>query len=163
MKMTDKILIGIVVGIVLLIIVALVVALTQSEPTYQSENTPEAVAHNYLLALQKEEFEEAYSYLYPDLKGYPESLEKFEEQIQDNSWSFRLDRDVTLSVESTKVTGDRATVEVLESSFYGGGLFDSGQSTYDFDMELRQVDNEWKIIESDWYFAWCWDRLEGCE
>ena len=54
MKTTDKILIGIVAGIILLIIVALVVTLSRPEPTYQPEDTPEGIAHNYLLALQKE-------------------------------------------------------------------------------------------------------------
>ena len=41
MKSTDKFLIGIVVAIVLLIIAALAVTLTQPEPTYLAEDTPE--------------------------------------------------------------------------------------------------------------------------
>ena len=53
MKSTDKVLIAIVAGIILLIIVAFVVALAKPEPTYQAEDTPEGVAYNYLLALQR--------------------------------------------------------------------------------------------------------------
>jgi hypothetical protein len=74
MKSTDKFLIGIVVGIVLLVVAAFVITLARPEPTYQVEGTPESVAHNYLLALQKEDYQRAYGYLSPTLKGYPVRL-----------------------------------------------------------------------------------------
>ncbi len=163
MKSTDKVLIAIVAGIVLLIVVALVVTLTRPEPIYQAEDTPEGVAHNYLLALQKEEYGRAYGYLASTLKGYPVSTEEFTEHVQDNSWRFRLNTDTTLSVESTKITGSRATVKVRESRFRGGDLFDSGQSTYVFEMELKLEDDAWRIVDSDYYFARCWEREEGCK
>ncbi len=101
MKSTDKVLIAIVAGIVLLIVVALVVTLTRPEPIYQAEDTPEGVAHNYLLALQKEEYERAYGYLSPTLEGYPASADRFVEDVEDNSWSFRLNTDTTLAIKST--------------------------------------------------------------
>ena len=162
MKSTDKFLIGIVAGIVLLIVAAFVVTLTRPEPTYQAEDTPEGVAHNYLLALQKEDFERAYGYLSPTLEGYPASAEKFAEHVQDYSWRFRLDVDTTLAVESARVTGNRAVVKVRESRFDGGDLFDSSQSTNVFKMELQLESGEWKIVDADYYFAWCWERDEGC-
>jgi hypothetical protein len=161
MKTTDKVLIGIVVGIALLIVVALVVTLRQ--PTYQAENTPEGVAHNYLLALQKEEYERAYGYLSPTLKGYPASVEEFSEHIHDHSWRFRLGTDTTLSVGLARITGNSATVTVRESRFRGGDLFDSGQSTSVFKMELYLEDSEWKIVNSSYYFARCWNQEKGCE
>jgi len=161
MKSTDKFLIGIVIGIVLLVVAAFVVTLTRPEPTYQAEDTPKGVAHNYLLALQKEDHQRAYGYLSPTLKGYPASAERFAENVEDSSWRFRLDTDTTLAVESARVTGNRAVVEVRESRFRGGDLFDSGQSTTVFEMEL-QLEDEWKIADSDYYFAWCWKRDDGC-
>lgn len=163
MKSTDKFLIGIVAAIVLLIIVALAVTLTRPEPTYQAEDTPEGVAHNYLMALNKEEYERAYGYLSPVLAGYPASAGKFVEHVHDYSWSFRLNMDTTLSVESTKVTGSQGIVRVRESSFRGGDLFDSGQSTRVFKVELRLEDDEWKIVDADYYFAWCWRQEAGCK
>ncbi len=161
MKTTDKVLIGIVVGTVLLIVAALVVTLTQ--PTYQAENTPEGVAHNYLLALQKEEYERAYGYLSPTLKGYPASLEEFVEHIHDYSRNFRLGTDTTLSVGLVRITGNSANVTVRESRFRGGDLFDSGQSTSVFKMELNLEDSEWKIVYSRIYFVRCWNQEKGCE
>jgi len=163
MKSTDKFLIGIVAAIVLLIIAALVVTLTQPEPTYQAEDTPEGVAHNYLMALNKEEFDRAYGYLSPVLAGYPASAGKFAEHVQDYSWSFRLNVDTTLLVESARITGNQGIVRVRESRFRGGDLFDSGQSTSVFDVELRLEDEEWKIVDADYFFARCWRREAGCK
>ena len=163
MKTTDKVLIGIVIGIVLLIVVALIVTLAQPEPAYQTEDTPEGVTYNYLLALQREEYERAYGYLSPTIKGYPASAEKFIEHIHVYSWNFRLDTDTTLSVESVKISGSNATVTVRESRFRGGDLFDSSQSTMVFDTELHLEDSEWKIIYSHYYFASCWVREKGCK
>jgi hypothetical protein len=127
------------------------------------EDSPEGVAHNYLLALQKEDYQRAYGYLSPTLKGYPVSAERFAEDVEDSSWLFRLDTDTTLAVESAKVTANRAVVKVRESRFHGSRLFDSSQSTTIFEMKLQLEDGEWKIVDADYYFAWCWKHSEGCK
>jgi hypothetical protein len=163
MKSTDKFLVGIVVGIVVLVIVAFVVTLTRPEPTYQPEDTPEGVVHNYLLALQKEDYERARGYLSPTLDGYPANADDFAEAVADYSWRFRLDTDVTLAVESARVTGSRATVKVRESRFRGGGLLDNNQSTMLFDVELQLEETGWKITDGDYYFATCWQNNKGCQ
>jgi hypothetical protein len=154
-KSTDKFLIGIVVGIVLLVVAAFVVTLTRPEPTYQAKDTPEGVAHNY--------HQRAYGYLSPTLKGYPVSAERFAEDVEDSSWLFRLDTDTTLAVESARVTANRAVVKVRESRFYSGDLFDSSQSTTIFEIKLQLEDGGWKIVDADYYFAWCWRHSEGCK
>jgi hypothetical protein len=162
MKTTDKILICIVAGIVLLIVVAFVFTFTRPEATYLAEDTPEGIAHNYLLALQKEEYERAYSYLSPTIKGYPSSVDKFIKHVHNNAWQFRLNVNATLSVESTKITGNSAVVAMRETRFRGGDLFDSGQSSSLFNMDLHLENGVWKIVDSDYYFAWCWGYLDRC-
>ncbi len=163
MKSTDKFLVGIVAGIVVLVVLAFIVTLTRPEPTYQAEDTPEGVAHNYLLALQKEDYERAHGYLSLTLEGYPANVDEFVKAMTDYSWRFRLDSDVTLAVESTRVSGSQATVKVRESRFRGGGLLDNGQSTRLFDVELQIEENVWKITDGDYYFARCWQSNEGCQ
>jgi hypothetical protein len=157
MKSSDKLLIGIVAGIVLLVVAALAITLSRPEPTYQSEDTPEGVAHNYLLAIQKQDHERAHGYLSPTLPGYPSSPEEFTEDTR-RGYSFRIDENTSLGVESAKVTGHHAEVEVRESRFYRGDLFSSSQRSYAFKMELEG--DEWKIVNSDRYFAWRWRNLE---
>jgi len=161
MKKNDKMLIGIVIGIVLLIIVALMVTLAKPEPTYQSEETPEGVTHNYILAFQKEDFERAYGYLSPSLDGYPETLAEFEDDVHENPWRFRMDTNITISLGEVKTISSKTLVKVTESRFDGGGLFDSGQRTTDFDIELKLDNGAWKIIDSDYYFHYCWRDPSG--
>jgi len=162
MKSTDKFLIGIVAGSLLLVIVAFAITLARPAPTYRTEDTPEGVAHNYLLALQQDEVARAYGYLSPTLAGYPANENAFARHIDDQSWMFRRAEDVTLAVDSAKVSGDRATVQVRESRFRGGGLFDSSQSTTTFDVTLERQGGAWKIVDGEYYFARCWDYASGC-
>ena len=164
MKKTDKILIGIVAGILLLVVVAFVVALAKPKPTYQAEDTPEGVAFNYLFALQQKDYERAYGYLSPTIKGYPRDAEAFADDIRNRSYTFsRLDdSSTTLEVESATVTGTRADVRMRETRFYEGDLFNSNQYTYFFDMTLRQEkDGLWKIVDSDRYWFHCWSDPKG--
>lgn len=162
MKSTDKFLIGIVAGSVLLVIVAFAITLARPEPTYRAEDTPEGVAHNYLLALQQDEVTRAYGYLSPALPGYPGDENAFARHMDDQSWLFRRAEDITLAVDSAKVSGDRATVKVRESRFRGGELFDSSQSTSTFDMTLEREGGAWKIVDGEYYFARCWKLDRGC-
>jgi hypothetical protein len=164
LKGTDKFLIGIVVGIVLLVGAVLAVALLRSnQPSYQSDDTPEGVAYNYLLALQLEDYERAYGYLSPTLQGYPGDVDAFERDMEDNRWSFGYyDGDVSLAIESVDVSGDRARIVVRRTQFYGGGLFNSGQYGRTFNMTLRREADAWKITGSDLYWAGCWESSQGC-
>jgi hypothetical protein len=162
MKSSDKFLIGIVAGIVVLIVVALAVTLSLPETAYQSADSPEGVAHNYLLALQKGEYERAWSCLSPTLRGYPRSAADFAGNIRARSWNFRLDRDSSLSIESADISGLNATVTVSEVWLQGGDLFDSSQASRIFEMDLILVEGEWKIIGSAAYWADCWNVRGGC-
>jgi len=164
MKGIDKFLLALVAGIVLLVGVVLAVALLgPNQPSYQPDDSPEGVAHNYLLALQLSEYERALGYLSPSLPGLPADVESFESDIEDHRWSFGYsDNDVSLAIEAVNVTGDRAKVVVRKTEFHRGGPFDSGQYSYTFDMTLRREKGAWKVAESDRYWADCWESSEGC-
>ncbi len=163
LKYKDKFLSVIVVGAVLLTVIAFAVVLLRPKPEYQSENTPAGIAHNYLLALEKRNYERAYKYLAPSLQGRPDSVDEFYENIENYSRSFRLDSDVTVQVESESIFKPSAVVIIRETRFDGGGIFDSNQTTDTFRMKLRLDDNEeWRVIDSDYYFASCWQRITGC-
>jgi hypothetical protein len=168
MKKTDKILIGIVSGIILLVVVAFIFALNKPKPTYQAEDEPGGVAFNYLFALQQKDYERAYSYLSPSMKGYPKDTDAFMDDIRDRSWSFRglNDSSTTLEVDSVSINGKRADVKIQETHFYEGDLFNSGQYSNTFDITLRQDENgQWKIVESDSYWLYCWSdpKSYGCK
>ncbi|HEX8684239.1 MAG TPA: hypothetical protein VF707_18090, partial [Ardenticatenaceae bacterium] len=131
--------------------------LLRPAPTYQGEETPEGVVHNYLLALEQEDYERAYSYLSPSLEGYPNSADEFTDEVMDNRWQFELDETVSLAVESTRMIGEEARVTVRESTSYDGSLFGGTDYSTTFDMRLQEESGEWKITASESYWSRCWD------
>ena len=165
MKGTDRFLIGIVAAVIVLVGVVLALALLRpNQPSYQPDDTPEGVAHNYLLALQLEEYERAYGYLSLALPGYPDDSDAFERDVEDNRWNFGYyDDDVSLSVEAVDASGDRAKIIVRKTQFYRGGLFDSGQHSTTFEMTLLQEEGVWRLTESNRYWASCWEKEDGCK
>ena len=163
MKQTDRLLLTIVGGVLLLIVAVFIFVLRRPTPQYQVENSPDNIAHNYLLALRQQDYERAYGYLSPTLVNYPANLNEFIDDIQRNSWAFRLENDVSLAVESVRTGTNQATVTIQETTFYHSGLFDSSQSVDTFIMLLNQTDDEWKITQADSYWVSCWHRdSTGC-
>jgi hypothetical protein len=72
----DRVLFGILIGIGVLVMVALVLFfIRQGQITYGDDSTPAGALQNYLLAIQKRDYERAYSYM-ADQPGKP-SLEPF--------------------------------------------------------------------------------------
>jgi hypothetical protein len=161
MRQTDRFLLAIVAGIVLLVVVALTLALTRPAQGYLPETTPGAVAHNYLLAIKQGDDARAYSYLSPDLAGYPATLDEFSADIDRYSWGFNR-APATIGVADERITDDRATITINETRFYEGGLFSSSQYTDSFDVTLRRQGDTWKLISADSYWASCWAEEESC-
>lgn len=156
MKTTDRALLGIVAGIVVLVLAAVGVALTRSEPTYRDGSGPEDVAHNYLLALFREDYDRAYGYLSPGLMGYPAATEDFRRQVRQEEWLFGRGSEVSVNVLSSEVDGEVAIVQARQQRFYASGPFDSGTSTDDFELTLRLEQGEWKLVNGELYFLPCW-------
>lgn len=166
MKSLDKFILGIIGAVTLLVLIAFTVAFFQPKPTYQSDATAEGVAHNYLFALKQNDFVRAYGYLSPQLKGYPESVEAFENDIRTNRWNFGKGENTqpTLEVLSTTIQpNDRARVTVQERRFYQGGLFSNSDYATQFEMILRLEAGQWKLITADSYWLGCWDEEAGCQ
>jgi len=161
-KSVDKFLLAIVIGAILLVIIVFIITLTKPKQNYLPENTPEGVAHNYLFALEKGDYPRAYSYLSPGVKGYPEDSDEFIISIEDNSFQFNLDSITSLQFESVFSGEETAIINIKETTFSEGGIFGSSEYTRSFEMNLDLENGEWKITESDRYFAWCWGMEDGC-
>ena len=104
----DRFLTGILAGIVVLVVIALVVFfLRQNSQSYISEDAPEGVVHNYVLAVLDGDYEKAYGYL-ADLDHKP-TYEQFRDAFitgvvnPDNS---------AADIGDSEITDDTASVEV---------------------------------------------------
>lgn len=163
MKQTDRFLLAIIAGIVVLVVVALSLALTRSAQGYLPDTTPGGVAHNFVFAIKQHDDRRAYSYLSPDLDGYPPDLDAFTADINAHySWQFNRES-ATISVDSERISDDRAVVSVVETRFYENGLFSSGQYRTSIDMTLRLQGDSWRLISAESYWAACWNERRPCE
>ena len=166
MSGNNKFLWSIVLGVLLLVGVTVALILQRPAPAYQSDEQPGGVAHNYLLALQQQEFERAYGYLSPTLEGHPRSVDRFSADILDRPWDFKLSNNtsVSLAIDSVQVIGEEAVISVRQTTFYQEGLLSSNQYTTTFTMRLRfmKAYEAWKLIDSESYWLNCWQEAEGC-
>lgn len=162
MKAMDRFLAGIVIGVLALVASALALALLRPAPSYLPDDTPEAVAHNYLLALRQGDEGRAYGYLASELAGRPRTLDEFSRDLRAFSWRpGGPEESSSVTIEPARLEGGRATVRVRETVFYPSGLF-SSEYTNTFSMRLRQEQGGWRIVASDAYWAACWQDIQGC-
>lgn len=160
MKGTDRFLIILVIGIVTVIVVTVVVATQRpGQNEYQPEDTPENVVFNYLLALQRGDYQRAYSYLSPDVPYMPVDSEQMAEDLK---WQIDRLQDssspLSLSIESSHVARGTTIVTAAQTWTYRGDLLSSNHQTYTFEVELRPVAGAWKIVDSEDYWDYDWSH-----
>jgi hypothetical protein len=156
MKTSDRFLIAIVVGALLVAGAAAATTLVhRSEPAYRADDTPAAVAYNFLLALQRQDYARAYSYLSPQLANYPRSVAQFAGELG-MQYPGGPERNAAVEVEPAQITGDLATVNVRETIFYTGGLLNSGENTMTYPILLQRVNGAWQVINggNHWNGNW---------
>ena len=158
----DKFLLAIVFGAVFLIIIVFIVTLTKPKKDYLMDNTPEGVAHNYLFALENGDYQRGYGYLSGDLEGFPQNSDEFIKGVEHYSFTYNQDQATSYQVDSVTLGEGTAVVTIRETTFYEGGIFGSNEYSRSFKINLNLENGEWKITDSDKYFATCWHLEGGC-
>lgn len=160
MNKNDRFLIAIVAGTGILLVAAFLFALQRPDPGYRLDDSPENIVHNYLLAIENRDYARAYTYLSPDLGGYPPDLETFIQDTERNSWNFRRDVDHSLSIQSSRVVGAETIVSVRLIEYYNNFPFGSQSNTNTFAMRLKPGGAGWVIVSGEQFFWECWNKLE---
>ncbi len=160
MKKNDRFLIAIVVGTGLLLVGAFLFALLRPDPGYRPDDSPENIVHNYLLAIEDRDYARAYSYLSPDLDGYPADLEQFVQDVERNSWNFHRQGDHSLSVQSSRPAGRETLVSVRLVTYYNNFPFASQPNTNLFTLRLKPGGPGWVIVSGEEFFWNCWAKLD---
>lgn len=145
MPRTDRFVLA-VSGIVLLLIALAVgsVALAQRrEPPRLSDTSPTGVVYNYLAALDREEYETAYSYLSSSTRAWI-SLDEFRRRAPRLSMS-PPGRTTSASLSNERITGDRARVTIAVTTFYPSGPFGGNEYTRTDELDLVREGGAWKI------------------
>ena len=104
----DRFLTGILIGIGSLVVLALAVFFTRKDTqTYVSDDTPEGVVHNYVVAVLNKDYEKAYGYL-ADLENKPTY-----DEFHNSFLTGMVNPDSSgVDVGQSDITGDDATVDV---------------------------------------------------
>jgi hypothetical protein len=147
----DRFLTGILVAIGLLVVLALVLFfLRRGQASYLPGDTPEEVVHNYTLALQRGDFEQAYSYLAdsetrPTPDQFRQSLLVQRTDLSSNA----------VEIGDALIDGDEAEVNITILRT-GGGLFSDFYRDPQIAMLRREADS-WKIVNLPYpYWVWEW-------
>ena len=147
----DRFLTGILIGIAVLVVASLsVFFLRKDTDTYLPEDSPEAVVHNYIFAVQAEDFKRAYSYLAED--EYKPTFTAFVRDVT-------LDARDTVQIGDSKISDATASVQLIFMSM-NGRIFDPYEYTGNA-LLIKQA-GEWKLIEMPYaYWSWNWYQAEG--
>ncbi len=149
----DRFLTGILLGIAVLILLALAVFFTrQDELVYVDESTPQGVVQNYIVALQKRDYEKAYTYL-ADLEHKP-TYAQFRESFFNNYVS---PTGAGVEILQTETSDDLATVGL--SIIYNQRDPFGGSSRYVENARLVKQAGAWKIKQMPFQF-WAYDWFQ---
>ena len=147
----DKFLMGILIGVGVLVVLALGLffARQQDRNGYLAEDTPEGVAHNYVLAVLNKDYEKAYGYL-ADLK-YKPTYEEFRQSFLNGMVN---PAGTGLDVGEATITGDEAVVDLMVYYSYSDP-FSSRTGSPDRALLVEQ-DGGWKVSSMPYSF-WDWN------
>ncbi len=154
----DKFLIVIIITVILLMGIAVgVFFVRQNAQDYLNEDTPEGIVHDFVFAIQNDDFERAYSYLHDD-EGKP-SLSNFRQFYKSSGIeSFGIQIQGSEIFDQSK--GDQiASVDliILRSNNDPFG----GSSRYSDSVSLQFQNGEWKITNFSYqYWSWDWYQKE---
>jgi hypothetical protein len=148
----DRFLIGILVFIGLLVVAAVGLFFVRNgAPAYVAEDTPQGVIRNYIVALQKQDYERAYGYLAddPDKPTYDYFVSAYMTNQLDISNSALDIGDVQTQANNRVFV----SVTVVHAST---GVFDNGWSSADKATLVQQA-GAWKISYLPYpYWGWDW-------
>lgn len=143
----DRFLTGILVGIAVLVVVALAVFfLRNNTQSYVSEDTPEGVVHNYVLAVLNKDYEKAYGYL-ADLDHKP-SHEQFRNSFIQGMVN---PNNSAVDIGKSEINGDTASVEVA-LIYNPSDPFSTGYRDVQHALLVKQ--GAWKISSMPCYYFW---------
>jgi hypothetical protein len=144
----DRFLTGILIGIGLLVVVALTVFFTRADTqAYVSDDVPEGVVHNYVLAVLNKDYEKAYGYL-AELENKP-TFDEFRRAYLNGEVN---PNDQAVDIGDSEIFGDTASVN-LDLIYNSSDPFSSGYRNTQT-AQLLEQNGAWKLTFMPEYYFW---------
>jgi hypothetical protein len=141
---------GAAIGVLVIVAIVLVLTLPAKEVPLLPEDTPEGTVQRYLLALEAEDYAEAWSYLSP-----PDTEKLTYEDWMRSAVGSGEKPGLKVTLGKSAITNSTATVDVVVDIFRPGGPFDNSVSTNRFSFVLVKQGTSWKITSPTyvwWYY-----------
>ena len=147
----DRFLLALLVGIAVLVVAALALfVVRRGQADYGPEDTPEGVLRNYIIALEKEEYQRAYSYL-KEGEAKPDF-----DHFQKVFLSGQLDpSNAAVQIGELRQGEDDVVIEVVTIQRSGGPFGDSYRNSDNAFLE-KDSSGAWKLAGMP-YPYWNWD------
>ena len=156
---------GMLICVALIVSIVIFIGLVILRKGYQDES-PDYVAYNYLMAIVKQDYERAYGFLSPTLPQYPTEVDIFKNDLEMHDLLPLFELDPCVYIEEMNKSTYYAEV-ALRVQYYDPCLFGIETTNLSFNrvnIELRKIENEWKIIDSDGcFFLKCWSDESECD
>ena len=152
----DKFLIGILVGILVLVAAAVGLFYTrQGGQGYVADDSPGGVVHNYVYAVQQEQYEKAYDFLGEGLNKPTQS--EFQSMVSAYRSGYTSD---AVEIMDTRIfenaDGSQEAVVDLAVIHSSQGPFGNTYRSYD-SARLELQDGQWKLVYMPYpYWGWDW-------
>lgn len=127
----------------LVVLASAAVTLLASDEAQFPADTPEGAVQRYFQAVADRDTTEARSYLAPELATRCEELPQ-------DSITNRGTRSFGVTLTGTEAKSDRTEVRVKLTESSGSPPFGGDSYSQDLLLQLRQVDGQWRFIESPW-------------
>ena len=144
MKSSTRFLLGFGIAISVLVVVTVILVLTmRSSVALLPGNTPQGVVQRFLIAVQDQDYEKAYSYLQVQESG---QVLSFNDWYQTTFPSFRTSQTSwKATLGKTVTSGNTATVEVFVDVLRPEGPFDNPVQTNGISFQLTKMADGWFI------------------
>jgi hypothetical protein len=105
-------------------------------------DTPQGIVQRYLIALEDGDYQQAYTYLSPDMMtGMP----PYDEWLAQNQNRLATQTGWRATLGKTVQNGGYATVEVMIETSNPGGMMNSSQYNLPVTFDLTETGNSWLI------------------
>jgi hypothetical protein len=140
----------------LLVILAVVLFFIRQDPQdYVSDDNPKGVVHNFILALQKRDYQRAYTYLHDD-ENKPEIFDFQQSYLLVESEIVRT----AVQLGEVDINGDQARVDLTIIHTNNDPFDQRGDQVIAAILTLQN--GEWRIVNMPYpFWGWGWYIREG--